>query len=78
MIEKIHVCNKMNLSSNINKVIRAVLVFFTKRFRRHQKAQKAQKSTEKCQNHQKRKNAMEQKHKTQISEQKLKMRLKNI
>ena len=46
MIEKIHVCNKMNLSSNINKVIRAVLVFFTKRFRRYQKAQKAQKSTE--------------------------------
>ena len=27
MIEKIHICNKMNFSSNINEVIRAVLNF---------------------------------------------------
>ena len=28
MIEKIHSCNKMNFSSNINEVIRTVLNFF--------------------------------------------------
>ena len=39
-----------------------------KRFHTHQKAPKSQKH----------KNAIEQKHKTQMSEQKLKVRLKNI
>ena len=47
MIKKIHTCNKINFSSNINEVIRAVLnsliFFFTKKFRMYQKAQKAQK-----------------------------------
>ena len=43
--KKIHACYKMNFSSNINEVIRAVLKFiflFTKRFctKKHQKAQK--------------------------------------
>ena len=55
MIKKIHACNKMNFSSNINEVIRAVLnslIFFlqkdfarTKKQQKHQKAPKAQKST---------------------------------
>ena len=51
MIEKIHICNKMNFSSNINEVIRAVLnsifVFFIKRFctqKKHQKAPKCNKA----------------------------------
>ena len=47
MIKKIHACNKMNFSSNINEVIRAVLnsifVFFIKRFHTHKKHQKAPK-----------------------------------
>ena len=41
-------------------------------------APKAQKSTKTSKKYKKRKNATKQKHKTQISEQKLKMRLKNI
>ena len=42
---KIRACNRMNFSSNINEVIRAVLnPFYTKRFSTHQKHQKDQKS----------------------------------
>ena len=41
-------------------------------------AQKAQKEIQGTKRHKKHKNAKKQKHKTQISEQKLKMRLKNI
>ena len=47
MIKKIHACSKMNFSSNINEVIRAVLsslFLFTKRFSTHKKALKTQKS----------------------------------
>ena len=47
--------------------------FITKRFRTHQKVPK---STKKHKKHQKHKNATKQKNKTQISEQKLKIRLK--
>ena len=64
MIKKIHACNKMNFSSNINDVIREVLnfsLFF------YEKISHAPKSTKKHQKHQ---NATEQKHKTQISKQK--------
>ena len=66
-------------------------IFFTKRFRTHQKHQKAPKKHQKAQetpknrksikkqkSTKKHKNATKQKHKTQISEQKLKMRLKNV
>ena len=73
------------LSSNINEVIRAILnffnFFFTKRYckqKKHQKAPKSTKSTKKHQKRKKQKNATKQTHKTQIREQKLKMRLKNI
>ena len=61
IIEKIHVCSKMNFSSNINEVIRAILnaLFFYKKILHAPKARKAPKST-----------------KTQISEQKLKNALK--
>ena len=47
VIEKIHVCNKMSFSSNINEVIRAVLssFFFCEKNLLAQKAQKAPKST---------------------------------
>ena len=47
MIKKIHACNKMNFSSNINEVIRAVLssFFFCEKNLLAQKAQKAPKST---------------------------------
>ena len=41
--KKIHVSNKMNLSSNVNDSIRAVL-FFYKKISHTQKAQKAQKA----------------------------------
>ena len=56
VIKKIHACNKMNFSSNLNAVIRAILnplfhFFFTKRFCTHQK-------------HQKHKDATKQRHKT--------------
>ena len=47
MIEKIHSCNKMNFSSNINEVIRTVLNFFlfflrknVTRTKKHKKALK--------------------------------------
>ena len=49
IIEKdceIHACNRMNFSSNINEVIRAVLNlydFFTKTFRTQQKLKKQKK-----------------------------------
>ena len=77
------------LSTNINEVIRAVLnfLFFYVRFCTHRKAQKGTKSTKrqkrykkykKHQKHKKHKNATNQQYKTQISEQKFKMRLKNI
>ena len=43
VIKKIHACNKINFSSNINEVIRTVLnfllFFFMKRFQKHKKAQ---------------------------------------
>ena len=74
MIKKIHACNKMNFSSNINEVIRAVLnsliFFLTKRFRTHQKAQKATKAPKSTKGTKKHKNTTKQKHKTHISEQK--------
>ena len=46
VIEKIHVCNKMNFSSNINEVIRAVLssFFFAKWICLHKKQKKLQKA----------------------------------
>ena len=84
MIKKVHACNKMNFSSNINEAIRAVLISFfflqkdftptksTKSTKKQKKHQKAPKSTKEN------KNATKQKHKTQISKQKLKMHLKNI
>ena len=56
MIKKIHACNKMNFSSNINEVIKVVLnplLFFTKRFRTHKKHKK----------HKKHKDATKQNHK---------------
>ena len=73
--------NNLNLplsSSNINEVIRAVLNFFYEKILYAQRAQKAPKSTNKHQKHKKHKKAKKQKNKTQISEKKLKMRLKNI
>ena len=77
-------CDNEKFSSDINEVIRAVLNFFFmkifcmhKKHKKHKKAQgkKDTKSTKKHKNH---KNITKQKHKTQISEQKLKMCLKNI
>ena len=59
MIQKIHACNRMNFSSNVNEVIRAVLnslFFFTKIFRTHQKHKKHQKH-QKHKKHKKHKNA---------------------
>ena len=74
VIEKIHICNKMNFNSNINEVIRAVLYFLLLFYEEISHAQisikkhkKAQKRTKK---HQKYKNTTKQKYKTQISEQK--------
>ena len=81
MIKKVHACNKMNFSSNINEAIRAVLIsffFFTKRFHTHQKHKKHQKAEKTPKSTKENKNATKQKHKTQISKQKLKMHLKNI
>ena len=59
MIEKIHICNKMNFSSNINEVIRAVLnflLFFYEEISRaqistkkHKNAQKSTKTYKKAQ-----------------------------
>ena len=67
----------------MNEVIREVLnflfiyfFFFTKRFCTHQRAQKAQKAPKNTKKTQERNQAKAQK--TQISEQKQKMRLKNI
>ena len=59
----------------MNEVIRAVLnslLFFTKRFHMHQKAQKAPKSTKK------QKSATKQKHKNANKQRKIKNALKNI
>ena len=61
-----------SISSNINEAIWAVSNFFLFFCGKISHAQKAQKSTKKH------KNATKQKHKAQISEQQLKMRLKNI
>ena len=66
MIKKIHAYNKINFSSNINQVIRAVLnsifVFFIKRFctqKKHQKAPKCNKAkTQNANNQTKIKNAL--------------------
>ena len=59
MIEKIHICNKMNFSSNINEVIRAVLnflLFFYEEVshaqistKKHKNAQKSTKTYKKAQ-----------------------------
>ena len=66
------------LSSNLNEVIRAVLnFFFYEKILHAPKSTKSTKKHQKHQKHQKHKNATKQKHKKQISEQKLKMRLKN-
>ena len=64
-----------DLSSNINEVIRAVLnflLFFTKRFRTHQKASKSNKKQQKHQKHKKHKNATKQKHKNANKQTKIK------
>ena len=53
-------------------------MFFYEKILYAKKAPKSTKSTKKHQKHKKQKNATKQKHKTQIREQKLKMRLKNI
>ena len=55
MIKKIHACNKMNFSSNINEVIRAVLnsFFFYKKISHAPKSTKSNKSTKKHQRHKK-------------------------
>ena len=75
-----NLCKADTLSSNMNEVIRAVLtflLFFTKGFYTHHKAPKITKKDQKSpKNTKKYKNATKQKRKTQISEQKLKMRLK--
>ena len=48
VIKKIHACNKMNFSSNVNEVIRSVLnslflfIFFDEKILHTQKAPKAQ------------------------------------
>ena len=70
MIKKLHACSKMNFSSNINEVMRKALnsllfFFLQKDFPRTKKHQNAQKRNNK-------------KQKMQISEQNLKMGLKNI
>ena len=65
VIKKIHACNNINFSSNVNEVIKVVLnslSFFTKKFHAH-KHKEAPK-----QKQQKHKYAIKQKHKTQISE----------
>ena len=63
--EKIHVCNKINFSSNINEVIKAVLnfLFFYEKIWHTLKAQKASKASKAL----KRTKTLGQKHKTQIS-----------
>ena len=67
------------LSSNINEAILNFFnLFFYEKILYAKKAPKSTKSTKKHQKHKKQKNATKQKHKTQIREQKLKMRLKNI
>ena len=63
------------LSSNINEVVRTVLNSLFSAFLFYKKIPHAPKSTKK---HQKHKNATKQKHKTQISKQNQKMRLKSF
>ena len=67
MIKKFHACNKMNCSSSVNEVIRAVLnsllFFFYKKISHAPKAPKASKA-------QKAQKCNQAKNKTQISEQK--------
>ena len=56
MIKKVHACNKMNFSSNINEAIKAVLIssfFFYKKISHPPKAQKAPKSRKNTKKHQK-------------------------
>ena len=50
----------------------------TKGHKKAQKSTKRQKRQKRYKKHKKHKNATKQKHKTQISKQKLKMRLKNV
>ena len=62
MIQKIHACNRMNFSSTVNEVIRAVLnffFFFNKNISHAPKAQKAKKAPKasKAQKAKKRKSA---------------------
>ena len=62
--QKIHACNKVNFSSNINEVIRAVLnflFFFYEKISHAPKAKKAPKALKDTK-------TLRQKHKTQISE----------
>ena len=73
------------ISSDINEVIRAVLNFFfyqkilhAQKAQKEHKAQKAPKSTKSTKKHKNHKNITKQNHKTQISEQKLKMCFINI
>ena len=69
------------VSNNKNEVIRAALkslffiFFFYKKISHAPKSIKSTKSTKSTKKH---KNTIKQNHKTQISEQKLKIRLKNI
>ena len=62
MIKKVHACNRMNFSSNINEAIRAVLISFfflqkdftpTKSTKSTKKQKKTPKSTKKHQREQK-------------------------
>ena len=71
VIKKNHACNKMNFSNTVNEIIRAVFYYYFF-YIKILHTQEAPKSTKKH------KNTTKQKYKTQISEQKLKMHLKNI
>ena len=74
VIEKIHVCNKMNFSSNINEVIRAVLSSFF--LRKEFACTKSTKSSKKHQKPQKLRNATKQKYKNANKQTKIKNALK--
>ena len=71
MIKKIHACNKINFSSNINEVIKAVLnfSFFLRKDFVSTKSTKSTKNTKNTKSTKKGKKTLRQKYKTQISEQ---------
>ena len=78
----------INMSSNINEVVRTVLnffFFFTKRFYKHQKApkstkkhQKAPKAPKSTKNHKNHKHVTKQEHKNANKQTKIKNALKSI